>query len=503
MATNIAQMDFLQMLRAGQALPSVAAHTIHEHAMSLKQRAKTLKQQYKAADAKFRYCKGLLAPIRALPRELLMHIFMLVGDTSTSPDGARVVIGRVCRHWLSITKSFPAFWSKIDISYSSSADLRRVARLEILARCLVLSNPRLLDLSLDIYEAAGMGIPDGPLGLVFDLLLGHVCRFRSFKLIGSWDGIEAVHEFLAEQELSKLETLHIQYRGEYEDTDLLNLQMPALHTLTLNFSGFETYLDSSQRLTTYSGLFDHDKQFYTFLCAASNLNSLHVMHIGPNPDHPPFTPFKPQVLPSLQKLSLQFCSISTIFKHFRFPNLERLAIPNMHASKETHPPDCDEGPFSIIRALVKRSQCSLRELEIGYYVWPSECLPLFKLCASSITTLHIDFYADNEDDIVPTAKLLTVSEDTAILPHLTDLAILVCSSSAKPVFTLGETEKMIKSRVGGISPLKRLRLERKACPGSMTAVGLRASSLAIILRDLKREGFDVTWIVAKKDMLEE
>ena len=135
-------------------------------------------------------------------------------------------------------------------------------------------------------------------------------------------------------------------------------------------------------------------------------------------------------------------------------------------------------------------------------------LPVYQHCAPTVTTLHVEFHTEDSDDILPTVEMLTIpdaaSQAEHVLPHLTDLTMVICSTSTEHIlFRLEQTKKMIGSRWGGASPLKRLRLDGKVHPEETTPLGLRTSSLALFLRGLQREGLDVTWIVEGDDMLME
>ena len=498
MVNDIADMDLLEMLRVGQPVPSAVIPTMHTYKRNLMQRVETHRKEYAAAAAKLRHCEGLFAPIRALPRELLMHIFTLTGDTSAARMGARTVIGRVCRHWRSITASSPAFWSKIDISYAGG----RVPNLHALAQCLVLSYPHLLDVTLDIHSDISEEY--------FYLLDNHTSRLRSLKCLCPCTTVDFVFAILG-KELLNLESLEVRYRGEYDSKDLylIELDAPALHTVLTNLPSCE--FRATTTLTTFSGAFNHDKHFYSFLCDAKSLTTLHVVHIGPNPDIASF-PFSPHVLVNLRKLSLQFCAISPAFQYFEFPNLECFAMPNTYTlyDMEFHPTRCVGSAYmDIIRGLIQRSGCSLRHLEIGNLIPPSTFLQPFMMpCISAVTTLHLEFHSESSDDILPAIELLTVPENVdgvVVLPHLTDLIIVICSSSTEHIlFKQEQTQRMIGSRWGSaVSRLKRLRLEGKVYPEGTMPLTLRSSSLKLFLRGLKRDGLDVTWIVEGDDMLVE
>ncbi|KAK0457579.1 uncharacterized protein EV420DRAFT_503167 [Desarmillaria tabescens] len=65
-------------------------------------------------------CKALLAPIRRLPRETLLHIFSLASSDAPHPFDAPWILGEVCSTWRSISRSYPSLWTNIDISRSCS-----------------------------------------------------------------------------------------------------------------------------------------------------------------------------------------------------------------------------------------------------------------------------------------------------------------------------------------------------------------------------------------------
>ncbi|PBK84951.1 hypothetical protein ARMGADRAFT_909563, partial [Armillaria gallica] len=63
----------------------------------------------------FRGCKGLLVPIRRLPRETLLQIFGLASSDIPDPRGTPWILGEVCSTWRSISRTCPSLWTRIHV----------------------------------------------------------------------------------------------------------------------------------------------------------------------------------------------------------------------------------------------------------------------------------------------------------------------------------------------------------------------------------------------------
>lgn len=240
----------------------------------------------------------------------------------------------------------------------------------------------------------------------------------------------------------------------------------------------------------------------------------HIKHIALaqeiEPEPPTITPL---CLKHLRTLTLETCAISPVLHHFTFPSLEKLSIPTGTRSflGINHYTPCairqHVESVTIIKDLIYRSQCPLRALDLSSYIPPTNFLPLFELCALTLTSLHVSFH-DNMSSNLSLIRMFTIEDTTAspILPHLTDLAFTANMFSR--VFELEEFETMINSRLdvkAGIARLERLRLERDHLAGytGVTSFGFKISSLSISLRKLAKQGLDVTWIIHGEDILKD
>lgn len=504
MVYDASNLNLSEMLRTGQQLPTAAIPSIRKRKIKLLDRAKELQRELDDTLAGVRHCDGIFAPIRALPHELLLHIFSLVGDTSVLPTADRVTISRVCRHWRAIATSSPDLWSTIDISIPSTLAAELVTPiLSVLARCLVLSHPRPLDISVDFYIHR-----DDIEGKILELLVHHTFRWHSYKHTDVCVGLESFFNRVFPLQLPRLQTLLVEFREEYSLLYAVHLEAPKLQTIKMNIP--TTHRDDFSTLpslTSYSGVFEDDGfgDCSIFLSNALGLSNLHIKHIAQGIGYADPAPL---VHNQLHALTIGSCAISPAIQYFSFPNLQELSIPAILATEHCTP--CinreDIDSVTIIRDLVHRSQCPLRILNISQ-IPATLFLPLFRLCALTLTTLRVFFLDSTAEDTLPLIQMLTIPDnatESPVLPHLSDLAFDT-SSLYDHLFKLEELETMIRSRwdvKAGVAKLERLRLSSELLPESYTsAYGFKTSSLSIFLRKLANIGLDATWTMQGRDIL--
>ena len=104
----------LYTLRTGHASPT-SIPSFRSLQESLPRQIVDLQEELSRKKAQLKFCNALLSPIRRLPREILLRNFLFASDASVRIQSDRFVIGRVCRHWRSLSRSSPSLLSTIQI----------------------------------------------------------------------------------------------------------------------------------------------------------------------------------------------------------------------------------------------------------------------------------------------------------------------------------------------------------------------------------------------------
>lgn len=170
---------------------------------------------------------------------------------------------------------------------------------------------------------------------------------------------------------------------------------------------------------------------------------------------------KPIILPDLRQFHC-ISSRSVLIEYLTLPSLEELQI-------EYHIGTLSVGPFQAVPALLKRSECSLKALEICGNLWhfDSDILNVL-MAASTIEQLSLKIRVDKPGTSSTTLRFiisrLTNQADAApcLCPNLLSIEL---QFQNEQLFDVSLYVDMIESRwrvdttsFGGVSRLRRVRL---------------------------------------------
>lgn len=470
------------------------------------------KMEIQKIDLNIRHCDTLLAPIRRLPDELLLLVFSYAVDAFISRFACRIIVGRVCRHWRTLSRSSPSLWSTIDIiatfKFPNDSLGKPSCMLQLIEQCLVLSYPLPLDIVVNFDCIIDPDEEHKIVDYVDDVLrplCSHATRWRSFRYSGpsiresrqTHPNIDARLAFL---HLETLESLDITFRGEFYHEYMEDpVYVPNLRILQTSIT-HHLFMFPYGILTTFTGPFEEDESCYEFLTEATNLTSLYVTHIGPHIE----IKYPPLILSRLRTFKVNACAIVPLLNTITIPLLEEFAQPMYDQHTIKHPNGCADSmsdATTILQSLIERSRCSVRVLDIGGTNVPSTILKAFKDHGATLTRLRINLHSSISYDSHETLELLTLP---ALFPRLAELEIV--TDVFEDILVRGHRlEEMLRSRwdVPGGGMLKRLRLELEVIPDDGITLRYKTSALSLYLRSQKQKGINVQFIVEGRDMLGE
>ncbi|KAF9024956.1 hypothetical protein BDZ89DRAFT_1068735 [Hymenopellis radicata] len=477
--------NILELLRSGRTAPGASVSDVSNRVSALEDRSQQLKdevarlallitrkeEEIASTEMEIAQTKSLLAPIRSIPPEILLHIFSLVGG------------------------SFP-----FATCYSD----------DVFNQHLVLSNPRPLDISLDLESLSDVECRDVVTTLL-QRLSGHASRWRSFDIDGPADAIELFVAFLDGLDLTILASLKVSYNmleiatplssGIYEVT-----LPPSLRTLDMNIS-FDTFHILNvhwSALTSFTGPFSDPGSFYRFIGMTRQLVSLHVTCIG---DSQGSDRGQPVVHENLRRLTLNVpCSMSPVLDKMSFPNVDELNLSHQ-GDDETHG-TCAGRPHqngeALLCRLVERSRCTPTTLSLDCEVTPLHLRSILRM--PSIVSLRLVLGCDTLPETSEFLDALTINPSEKLLPSLRELEIST-NTLYDHLFNNERLQTMILSRwnvapnAARLSKLALFKLHHRFPEDPRPLYS--TSSLALLLLDMQDNGLDVSWIINEFDLLKE
>ncbi|KAF8997660.1 hypothetical protein BDZ89DRAFT_1148444 [Hymenopellis radicata] len=194
-STADSSRDVLNMLRSGHVPSSATTPCIPERVATLESRRQQLnsdivrlealilqmREEVVSTDVDIARTKSLAAPIRSIPREILIHIFALAREPSENSlwmGCAPNNLGHVCKFWRTLSRSVPSLWANVDLSFAEySVNSYAV---DLLQQQLVLSNPCTLNIRM-FLDGMEYSIPSGVQTMLMNVLAVHAPRWRSHQ----------------------------------------------------------------------------------------------------------------------------------------------------------------------------------------------------------------------------------------------------------------------------------------------------------------------------------
>ncbi|TFK21150.1 hypothetical protein FA15DRAFT_95589 [Coprinopsis marcescibilis] len=303
--------------------------------------------------------------IQHLPTELLIDLFCIsLGDAVPLPAPLKrgvvsnvshnpLNLGLVCKRWRSITFTFPALWTTINVRNPIPSDV------PVLNEWLERSGQHPLDIS---FQESHSHSKNSAMAQILPVALQHHTRWRKLRLAISSDA-EAAFSASRISSLPLLQSITIIGLGKIhpvvKDAFLSQLygSSPALQDLKLGIK-----LDNNtlahvpwERLESVDLRSVHASQLHPILKASRNLRDLNIRGVEGMPQY-----FVTHVeLPFLQKLSVSADdALCGFFSSATLPGLTELRIgPGINPDRHFI--------WNSLERLLQRSGCTLRSLECG------------------------------------------------------------------------------------------------------------------------------------------
>ncbi|KIY72607.1 hypothetical protein CYLTODRAFT_28739 [Cylindrobasidium torrendii FP15055 ss-10] len=372
----MAGLDAVAILRSGQCLATATLASVKEGLAEQERRLEelfraytSLERQMITAQATIRQHQALLAPVRTLPTDVLLLIFLALEDHSVKAGGPRFVVGQVCKHWRSVSRSSPALWSTLNIvpmPGQTRVDIRGTSagpHPSVLRTYLSLSLPHPLSIRVESTCAASK------------FMLPIAAHSRRIRHLTLWTHRLGIWRFIADcngVELQQLQSL-VLWQQDYKDNapgpDISKqIVLPALQIYTSNLQN--PFISVSNSLRDVTAAFPSTEKCVSLLSGLGALEVLHITHFTQQ-ELCPSQRMGGLSIERLRVLKLSPCAICPALGLFTFPNLQELFIvrdsplPHRNEPGEEHHVLC----FSTAMRSPSRSRTSYWIARIRWSKW--------------------------------------------------------------------------------------------------------------------------------------
>ncbi|KAK0438831.1 hypothetical protein EV421DRAFT_1823506 [Armillaria borealis] len=445
----------IALLRSGESSLTVDPSPLHESARHLEIRILELENlivRLQAEKQQIRSClnaqRSLMAPVRRIPVDVLLHIFKLVcmNERSTLlPQGPPWVLGQVCCWWRNIVTTYPILWSSIrgGLKYLTSRTP------EILQRALELSCECPLHLELDLY---GNGSYDETfVRQVVALIVHNSSRWESViftwtpRILPLFSGVYGRLPLLRSLRATFQNVWSIVQGPLYSFFSVA----PSLTEMKTSGLAFQSFPVPVSQLKSFHGCFSDVREVHDLLGQIPGLLNFGITNVVLVPDKnnsPPI--FHEHIRTITCRGDVLKCLGSATF-----PALEEI-------DGEEH--DWTDEAVDIADRITQRSCCSIRTFRAGV-IYPFARLFTLSSIKLSLTALTLLVYKGRWDmtDHVGLFNALAVNVTShCLLPFLRELTLKDsdgCAWYGSPFFC-PEFFRMVQSR--WIHPAPAVRLER-------------------------------------------
>ncbi|KIY70059.1 hypothetical protein CYLTODRAFT_420147 [Cylindrobasidium torrendii FP15055 ss-10] len=476
-----------------------------------------------------------------LPKELLVRLFGYALDDlpSTGCIATAKAIAKVSKCWRAVLYGTPSLWTKLNIEFveeclvgPGDSEMVEETPVDCLGRCLMLSHPRPLTISVRVIILSDHDVLqelDGRLQKTMNMLLAHSYRWKSVRIIGPDDVLSQLRH-LGYQRLRSLEsfTLHLVNTPERSGPPSYVLMNPAerppfetaafppgLHHLEVNFHLPNLTVEWSTLQSLVIG-FSNAGACRQVLAQTRNLQHLAISHIGRSEDG-----VEPLVLSNLRSLTLSKCAADNIFDGLSVPALEEISLKEVdredtsdtsdHVAHSSNAPAlrerCNINPASMktilarVSRILKSSKTPITafSLSCGLTAHPvysyKDFVVLFPLLPD-VSRLSLKFNAATDGELLATL----VDQCPPLFPSLKELSLFVeteCIPSDDFLISSPLIEELVRTRqAAGLQRFSLRRTRMYHCDDSdydLTTRVYPSSSLAQTLLSMSKEGFEVSW----------
>ncbi|KAK0499259.1 hypothetical protein EDD18DRAFT_1350692 [Armillaria luteobubalina] len=431
----------IRLLRAGRSsfdLDNVTLSSTYEDLRRLESRVSTFdidlsrpRKQKNGIDRILQVYRSIFAPIRRLPLDVLLHIFLFLPVDTVSPGSVPWILGSVCYSWRSICLSFPTLWSKIVVDTRAGTELRS-GSLSMIHTSLRRSqrSPLIIFVSCDNQSSSISPI----LFSILDLLLTHSSRWSAvdvhiprltypiFNRLGPLPMLRRIRITMDHGRVAEETRDSLGHCPQLRDVSITGVPLLSLH-LPLN------------RLTSL-GTIQTAEDIFRILPDAKGLEALTIFHTSSFKSLPRRCNSNMLTVPSIRRLEFLSGPVQEITESLLLPNIEHLTL-GCHSSLQP----LSSSDIQSITDLVQRSQCLLRSLALNCTI----SIYSIDAISFSLTRLSITVESWTACDIFITLRVR--GEGDNVVPNLSDFRITdVTSKCGGYSFTHEPFEPMIESR---------------------------------------------------------
>ncbi|SJL16921.1 uncharacterized protein ARMOST_20453 [Armillaria ostoyae] len=442
-------------------------------------------------------CKALLAPVRTLPPETLLHIFELA-SSDNDPLGAPWILGHVCSFWRSLSRSCPSLWTRIYFAAEYCSP-------EFLEEYISLSR----DLPIHLFVFEQPDVED--VMVILEGLMMHSERWSTLelKLAG-----EHIYELLnlASSPAVQLTKFHISLRV---GTRLPKLKREVMSHLFSSSPIQDAYLSriSYSRMPINPTelrkfhIFSTPAELYSMLLHAPHLTELTVMCQGLRPLTLPPT-YSDMSHTVVRKLSFfvlgeiqeSIDNIEFPFGHVTLPALQEFEILLDERLRRLLG-EIGTLDHSGMVDFLHRSQCNLTTITLDVPMAVETFLLPILTQSPALQKLHVFVNASVGRDVFE----VLVSE-RGLVQHLKELSIEDLPNPQDKTCLFEESDtlhRMILSRSGSDRCLETLRLSLtpRLWAGKYIPLPVAPDSPLRDLFRIRDQGMDIKFLFDRKDCL--
>ncbi|KAK0493546.1 hypothetical protein EDD18DRAFT_1356476 [Armillaria luteobubalina] len=426
--------------------------TLNSRLLELEAAADCLRAEQCQIQSELDAQRSLMAPVRRIPSEILLHIFVLVSMDETcmlNAANAPWVFGHVCYFWRTVATTSPVLWSTIRTHLDLQIHPCKIPL--ALQRHLDLSSECPLHLDIDLYRNAD----NDTIRQVVALIVRHSLRWETLKITLSPSTLSMFS--LVSDRLPRLRYLAVFVMNYYGDGAIVpepysffsiapSLVEAKIHCIPV----FDLPVPLPQ-LQVFDGYFRNPGEVHDLLRQAPNLVKFAFSSMVSSRDSSP-SPIIHENLRSLTCTSheLKILSAGT------FPALEEID------GKESK---WDDEVINTVNYIAERSCCSIRTFHAGSILSFTRFATLPSI-RSSLTVLSMTMGGWNVSNnsmayLAIYAALLISETRPSLLPCLRELVLKEFSgynSKNSSPFACPEFYEMVQSRRTPPAPVSRLEV---------------------------------------------
>ncbi|KAK0479112.1 hypothetical protein IW261DRAFT_1564479 [Armillaria novae-zelandiae] len=451
----------IRLLRSGQssfALDNITFSTIHQDFRRLENRASTLRLDFRSLRKqengiyhRLQVYRSLFAPIRRLPLDVLLHIFLLLPVDTVDPNSAPWTLGSICYYWRSLYLSFPTLWSRIVVDTGACTTLRPKS-VSMVHTSLKRSqrSPLSIFVSCDNQSSSIFPILFSILDLLrtdssrWSVVEVHIPRltYPIFNRLGPLPMLQRIRITVDHGPVAVATRDSLGRCPQLRDVCITGIQLSSLH-LPLG------------RLISL-GTIQTAEDIFRILPEAKGLEALTISYNSSFKSLSGECHSNMLTVPNIRRLQFRSGPVEQIIDRLLLPNIEYLIL-GCHSS----PQPLSSSDIQSVTNLVRRSQCLLRSLSLNCTI----CLQSIEAISFNLTRLSITVESWAACDTF--IALRVKGEGADVVPNLIELCITdVTTKCGGQSFTHEPFGLMVESRWNvppraRVSQLQRIELYAK------------------------------------------